>query len=208
MLRFILLCFILLALPACSKFDVPDDDKPSTEKPSEPSGGDDDELMCITVEEALVSTSDEWLCVAGYIVGYCGGTTLSSAVFGVPKDGPNTNMLLADSPNEKRTDHVLPVSLPTGSNGFREEMNLYDHPEYLGALVGVGGFLTTYFLTTGIKSPDLIEFLSAETPSGGNDDPSGGNDDPSGGDDDPSGDGESGDVSITVDDGGSVVVGR
>ena len=155
--------------------------------------------------------ADEWVCVAGYVVGYCSGTTLSSAVFGIPEETPNTNMLLADTPDETRTDHLLPVLLSTGTKGFRGEWNLYDNPDVLGAFVGVGGFLTSYFRTTGIKSPDFIEFLTPENPGGGGN-PSGGDDNPSGGGDNPPGGGDeppsSSDVTIPVNPEGSVVVGR
>ncbi|MBR1652443.1 MAG: hypothetical protein IJ692_03525 [Alloprevotella sp.] len=189
---------------ACSKLEIPDEDdpaKPETEQP----GTDDPETPptdgdFLTVAQAMKAENGTFAFVVGYIVGYIDGNSLSNCVFGCPKNAVNTNLILADSPSEKDSKHVLPVSLPTSGEDWRSELNLFDHPQYLGRLVGVTGELTTYFRTIGIRKPMDFFWIETEDEGGGG---SG-----EGGEDDPPSDDDFDVVVIPIDNTGRVVVGR
>lgn len=105
------------------------------------------------------------LAVRGYIVGYVSGSRLSSAKFGLPET-VNTNLLLADSPDEADPARCFPVFLQQKIGGlpFREMINLRDHPEYLGRRVEVGGWIETYFGVNGIKRAWGIKIFVPELP--------------------------------------------
>ena len=88
--------------------------------------------------------------VKGYIVGYIDGMTLASgATFGVPS-AAETEILLADTPDETNTDNVFPVQLPTGD--IRSALELSAHPSFLKQEVLVYGSLEKYFGVQGMKS--------------------------------------------------------
>jgi endonuclease YncB( thermonuclease family) len=90
--------------------------------------------------------------VEGYIVG-------TRNVF----DGPfttNSNIQLADHPDEKGLVHTLPVQLPAGA--IRNALNLVDNPHLLGRKVRITGSLEAYFSSPGLKSPSLFELVSVE----------------------------------------------
>ncbi len=88
--------------------------------------------------------------VKGYIVGYVDGMTLASgATFAVPSNA-ETEILLADSPDETNPDNVFPVQLPTGA--IRDALELSAHPDYLKQEVLLYGSLEKYFGVQGMKS--------------------------------------------------------
>lgn len=88
--------------------------------------------------------------VKGYIVGYIDGMTLSSgATFSVPS-AAETEILLADSPDETSADNVFPVQLPTGD--IRSALELSAHPDFLKKEVVLYGSLEKYFGVTGMKA--------------------------------------------------------
>lgn len=105
----------------------------------------------VSVATALTYPIDTAVIVRGYIVGYVSGTSMKSAVFGIPPSKANTNTLLADDPNE--TDHTLclPVRLPLGTSlEVRENLNLYDHPENYKRPIVIYGWVKNYLRKTGI----------------------------------------------------------
>lgn len=189
--------FFLTLVMACGKVEIPgDDDEPGTEKPVTPGTTGDDEYL--TVAEALAAEGGTYALVVGYVVGYVDGTTLSKAVFGCPEDKVNTNLLLADSPAETDQARVFPVALPKGS-AVRDELNLYDHPEYLGTCVGVEGVIEKYFSIMGMKEVEDFYWIEFE-----DDDPHGG-----GGGDDKNKEGETSDtLRLPLKNDGQVVHGR
>ena len=88
--------------------------------------------------------------VKGYIVGYVDGMTLASgATFAVPSNA-ETEILLADSPDETNPDNAFPVQLPTGA--IRDALELSAHPDYLKQEVLLYGSLEKYFGVQGMKS--------------------------------------------------------
>ena len=75
--------------------------------------------------------NDVYIC--GYIVGYIpkGSSKMEKTVFS-SEGAPQTNIVLADSPDEQDYCNCIPVQLSTSSRGnkeVREALNLADHPE-------------------------------------------------------------------------------
>lgn len=109
----------------------------------------------ITVAEAILNNSGNAV-VEGYIV----GTTQTSSVIGNGNfDGPftiRTNLLIADSPDERDITKVLPVQLP--NNEIRTATNLVDHPDHLGKKIRFTGTLEAYFGVAGLKTLTAYEF--------------------------------------------------
>lgn len=88
--------------------------------------------------------------VRGYIVGYVDGQSLESGVrFEVPTVA-QTEILLADDPDEVDPSKVYPVQLPSGD--IRNALELSAHPELLKQEVLLFGFIERYFNVPGMKS--------------------------------------------------------
>ena len=99
----------------------------------------------------------EW--VTGYIVGYINTFNgdysklrEKSAVFDA--DGaPNSNLLLASSPDEKNWERCIPVQLAYGTSG--RDLSLANHPEYLHRQVTLRGTTGTKYLSVyGLRNCD------------------------------------------------------
>ncbi|MBC6976092.1 chitobiase/beta-hexosaminidase C-terminal domain-containing protein [Bacillus sp. Xin] len=91
--------------------------------------------------------------VEGYIVGYTESPskyTKDSAKFG------DTNVAIADSPNETDPEKIMPVQLPKGD--VRTAVNVKDHPENVGKKVQLTGTLELYFSSPGLKSVTAYKF--------------------------------------------------
>lgn len=110
-----------------------------------------------TVSEAIANNSGT-ATVKGYIVGYTKGTK-SYQFTGPFSSSQNTNIAIADSPDERDPAKILPVQLPTV---FRAEYSLADHPENLGKEVLVTGNLEPYFTVPGLKSLTAISFVGED----------------------------------------------
>ncbi|WP_339213438.1 5'-nucleotidase C-terminal domain-containing protein [Ornithinibacillus sp. FSL M8-0202] len=102
----------------------------------------------ITVAEAIANNTGTKT-VQGYIVG-----TMTEKFDG---DFAKTNLMLADSPNERDMDRIIPVQLP--NNSIRTDLNLVDNPDNLGKLIQITGSLEAYFSKPGLKSPSAYEFV-------------------------------------------------
>lgn len=116
-------------------------------------GGEEAQGDTISVSALLAGSAEEgadvW--VAGYIVGYVAGTSLSAARFQAPEDGvQNTNLLIADTPEETSAAACAAVQLPASSE-LREELCLSSFPELLGARLAFYGTAKTYFKQPGIS---------------------------------------------------------
>lgn len=95
-----------------------------------------------------MSDSQAGVWVTGYIVGYINTfdgdyakLREKSAVFGTA-GAPNSNLMLAMSPDETDWEKCIPVQLAYGTSG--RDLSLQNHPEYLGRQV-------TLYGTTGAK---------------------------------------------------------
>lgn len=159
-MRFSFLCTLLFIftwfMSGCEKIELPDADEGGNSGEVVPEFPDEDADF-LTVSEAMSVADDDYIVVQGYIVGYVSGTTISekSVVLGVPTDKPNTNMLIADSPDETNLALMMPIGLPEKDAGIyiRAELNLYDNPTFLHRCIRIQGFAKTYFRRIGIKEP-------------------------------------------------------
>ena len=113
----------------------------------------------ITVAEAIANNSGS-ATVKGYIV----GTAISGTKY--DQEAPftaNTNLGLADSPDETDPSKIIPVQLPSGS--IRTALNLVDNPNLYKAEVTITGSLEAYFSVPGLKSPTSYSIIAeGETP--------------------------------------------
>ena len=73
----------------------------------------------------------------------------SGAKFGIPEQA-ETEVLIADSPDETDYKQCIPVQLPSGA--VRTGLELFAHQNYYKKSVTLYGQLTTYFGVLGIKS--------------------------------------------------------
>lgn len=105
-----------------------------------------------TVADVLTNVQGTGVWVKGYIVGYASSTVATeSAVFGVTGTVSKTNLLLADSANEKDVKNCISIALPIG--GVRDALNLKENPGNLGKLLTIKGDLGTNLYIPGVKSP-------------------------------------------------------
>jgi hypothetical protein len=80
--------------------------------------------------------------VKGYIVGYVkkGAASMNKTIFGV--GDTDTNVVIADSPDETDYNQCIAIDLTTSSNkakATRQALNLKNHPENLGKKVIIFG---------------------------------------------------------------------
>ena len=128
----------------------------------------------LTVAQAKNASGNNY--VKGYIVGYIDGMSYSGATFSVPS-AAETEILLADSPNETNPDNAFPVQLPAGD--IRNALELSAHPAYLQQEVLLYGSVEKYFGVTGMKSTSWAQIngqsygVDPEGGSGGDDTPVG-----------------------------------
>lgn len=179
--RYILPVFFLVFLVAsCGKVELPEEGD-SADAPQSSVSAD---LPHVSVAEAQAAAGGTRVVVTGYVVGYINGTTLSAALFNVPADRENTNVLLADDAGETEIANVMPVQLDKNT-AVRAALNLFASPENLHRRISVEGTLESYFGVQGLKNVRAYVWESSAPepdPGGGN----GGDDPPP--DPDPGGD--------------------
>lgn len=105
---------------------------------------------------ALGSPGDHDKWITGYIVGYFTGTT---SVDQTSPYGGDSNIALADDPNETDHNNMVPVQLSSGSD-VRDAMGLQSIEENFGELVLLRGDLDTYFSHEGLKNTDDYKWNS------------------------------------------------
>ena len=148
----------------------------NTNPPTPPTNlvGDGTETNPYTVEDvlALNNTSKGPHYVKGFIIGQVNGASIADGldteapfVGSTNSDGSvatqGTNLMIAGVAGD--TTKIVAVQLPKGS--LRDEFNLVEHPEMLGAEVLICGSLEKYFGVAGIKTPTSITLLSEVGPS-------------------------------------------
>ncbi|MBQ9525907.1 MAG: hypothetical protein IJR69_12455 [Bacteroidaceae bacterium] len=121
------------------------------------SGGDDPQASTkenpLTVAQAKTTNGNNY--VKGYIVGWVDGASIASgSKFDVPPS-PETEVLLADSPNETDPANTLPIQLPAGD--VTNAAELHAHPELLKKEVTFYGSLERYFGTQGMKGTSWVK---------------------------------------------------
>ena len=146
------------------------------EKPSLPEGltGDGTKENPFTIEDVLTLNNQFAgpYYVKGFIIGQVNGASIADGldteapfVGSTYDDGSvatqGTNLMIAGVAGD--TTKMVAVQLPAGA--LRDEFNLVEHPEMLGAEVLICGSLEKYFGVAGIKSPTSITLLSEVGPS-------------------------------------------
>lgn len=117
----------------------------------------------MTVAEAIANNSGN-ATVEGYIVGVVKSGDGSNITYA--HSGPftvDTNLALADNPNETDKSKIIPVQLPSGS--IRTALNLKTNPANLGKKIQITGSLEAYFKVPGLKSPTSYTFVEDTNPS-------------------------------------------
>lgn len=119
-----------------------------------PGANDGTEAKPYTVAEAIALNNppETTAFVKGYIVGAANNamSKLQTSNFDV-----NSNIVIADTPDETDATKMIPVQLPNNSNE-RTTWNLKDHPENFQKQVIIKGKLEAYFNQPGLKSPTSI----------------------------------------------------
>ncbi|WP_409299401.1 endonuclease [Peribacillus sp. SCS-26] len=113
----------------------------------------------ISVADAIANNSGT-ATVEGYIVGTVNGGSGTSITY--KHSGPftaDTNLALADKPDETDRTKIIPVQLPSGA--IRTDLNLKANPDNLGKKVQITGALEAYFATAGLKNPTAYHFVEA-----------------------------------------------
>lgn len=114
----------------------------------------------ITVEQAIANNTGSAK-VRGFIVGFTTGT--NSYDFEAPFNG-DTNLAIADSPDERDPAKILPVQLPTSPAYLRTTYGLKTNPDVVGKDIVVTGNLEAYYSVPGLKSTSDIHVYGEAPP--------------------------------------------
>ena len=179
-LALLMLAALLLAATSCEKIELPADEDGSKEEtpaptPEQPGTDPDDEpddsadendptggADIWSVAQALTLGEDEFVWVKGYIVGYARSTSRSSLTFARPTEKPNTNMFIADRPEETDKERCMAIRLAQSGMDYRSKLNMFDHPEFFRQPILIMGQTGTYFGATGIREIFEYVFLPTE----------------------------------------------
>ncbi len=97
----------------------------------------------------------------GHIVGYAQSSFSAKGVsFSAQNCEVNTNIVLADDPDETDYTFCIPVQLPAGN--CRDELNLRDNPDNLGRYVELVGKVEQYFAVPGFKGVSAYTFIGTD----------------------------------------------
>ncbi len=126
----------------------------------------------MTVAEALASYTGtaKQAVVKGYIVGYIPDKSIDEAVFGSSATS-QTNIILADTPDETNISKCIPIQLPSGD--IRNKVNLQSNPGNYKKVVTLTGSLEKYFGVTGLKAVSKALFEGEEDSSDDKNEPTG-----------------------------------
>ncbi|MGB6778278.1 MAG: DUF6359 domain-containing protein, partial [Planococcus citreus] len=127
-------------------------------------------LLALSAALPYMATADaaETISVAEAIENNTGTATVKGFIVGTVVSGGNydqeapfaadTNLALADSPDETDPAKILTVQLPSGS--IRSGLNLKNNPANFKAEVTITGSLEAYFSVPGLRSPTAFTILS------------------------------------------------
>ncbi len=95
-----------------------------------------------------------------YVIGYIVGSYKSGSKSNFGRNGDsNTNLAIADDPDEDDVDNTVAVQLPSGS--IRDNFNVQNNPHFIGvAKVVVKADITGYITTKGLKNTDEMTKLA------------------------------------------------
>ena len=140
-----------------------------SEPQPQPAGGTYDEPFTVQqAQEAWVDGKKLNTYVTGYIVGFVEGSKYeenalfqydafekAAALKAAGKSAP-TNILVSYTPQATSVEQCIPVQLPSGE--IRNQLNLMDNSDVLGAEIKLYGSLETFFKVAGIRSTSYAEF--------------------------------------------------
>ncbi|MBQ7878626.1 MAG: choice-of-anchor J domain-containing protein [Bacteroidaceae bacterium] len=109
------------------------------------------EAMAAYVDGSKISAN-----VTGYIVGTVNGQAFESGAQFKGEATSNTNLILADTPDETDPSKCIPVQLPSGA--VRNALNLVDNPDNYKKQVTLTGSIEKYFRIAGLKSVTTYSF--------------------------------------------------
>lgn len=114
----------------------------------------------IAEAQGNVGRTNVW--VEGYIVGYFSSSTINSfsTDFSNNEAVSQSNLALADNPNETDITRIVPVQL--GSGAIRNALNLRDNPDNFNKEVKVRGDLAIYLSAPGVRDIKAYEFIDTE----------------------------------------------
>ncbi|MDM5316940.1 DUF6359 domain-containing protein [Fictibacillus sp. b24] len=116
----------------------------------------------LTVSEAIANQNQTGQTVEGYIVGTVKGGNGASISYQLTSPfTQDTNLAIADSPNETDKTKILPVQLPTA---VRAALNLKSNPDNLGKKVQITGDLLEYYSVPGHKNAKSFTFVDGTPP--------------------------------------------
>lgn len=163
MRRFLVLLIAGLSLwCSCGKIELPEPGRGNTSSGEGSFPGSVGDSDTLTVAQLAACPDDDIVIVKGYIVGYISGNTINTgATFGLPDD-VNTNMLLADSPDETDIQNCVPVRLEKSENyGYRSELNMYDNPQNYRRCILLLASVGSYFRVKGITRVHDYRWMQA-----------------------------------------------
>lgn len=157
--RLVVYCFYIqfLALAGgCDKVEIPQPDGVSSGgeagtvwKPLDGTGEGTDTCpwsVADVLQNEFLPDVPVW--AAGYVVGYVIGNSVKGSVFGA-EEAVQSNVLIADNPEEKNVDACLPVELKTEKLHYG--VSLRCNPDSLGHYVLFQAFVKTYFRAKGLR---------------------------------------------------------
>lgn len=109
----------------------------------------------LSIAEGIrLQSEDEYnqVWIRGYIIGYATGNksiNYMDNTITLPSSKAETNIVLADNPEERDCNRVIVVELPKGH--IRSDVNLYDNPSNLHRRLTVIGRMTPYYDLAGCK---------------------------------------------------------
>lgn len=127
--------------------------------------GNDPAREWLNVAQLLDSRMDDSeVAVRGYIVGYVksGAYSAKSVVFG-SQSASQSNIVIADSPDETDVDRCVPVQLSKDTPA-RNDLNLSANPSMLGHFVELNGTASIYVTAPGMKNVTTYTLLDEKDP--------------------------------------------
>ncbi|RNC65869.1 fimbrillin family protein [Proteiniphilum sp. X52] len=112
-----------------------------------------------TVAEAQTNQGKTGVWVEGFIAGSTSGNSMNHFTPDV-SEASNSNIVLADAPDETDTDKMIPVEL--GSGNIRAAVNLRENPDNLNKKVKIRGDLETYYRVPGLRDIKDYQWVGPE----------------------------------------------
>ena len=162
MKHFFSLFFSLLSLfTACQKIEIADQtEEKKTEDKTDANETVTDTTAYYTVATLSQADDDTQVELKCYIVGYMPSYSIKNVVFS-SDDAVETNLVVADSPDETNSEQCATVQLKKDTDA-RKQLNLCNNPEMLHSHVLLMGTKSEYCYATGLKSVKQFRLLETD----------------------------------------------